>query len=179
MTEPRDLEPVTGAHGAEALSSVAVAEWLLFAAPDTSQALQDWRLTGTTVLPCGDSFSAVRIPAAVVQAAANRREPAAIAERLVDALLGGPVVVSTDGTSYFALTPSAGPVRQLPAGIEYLGQSALLMVPRPDLTDPRLHGHASYWAVPMLEPGNLCQLDAALQLAAVGRHRHLTKGTEQ
>ncbi|MFJ6085188.1 hypothetical protein ACIQI8_27645 [Streptomyces sp. NPDC092369] len=177
MTEPRNLEPAP--NGTQDVTQVAVAEWLLTAAADISQALQDWRYTGTTVLACGDTFSALRITASVVRAATNLREPRAIADQLANALLGGPVVVSRDGDSYYVLVPSRAAQRNLPAGVEYFGRCSLLVVPRPDITDPGRHGQASYWAVPMYDPGTLCQLDAALQLVTVGRHRHLTKGTEQ
>ncbi|MFC8679824.1 hypothetical protein ACFUEN_44990 [Streptomyces griseorubiginosus] len=157
----------------------AVAEWLLVASPDPRGALQDWINTGITVLACDAVLSAVRMPTALVQAAVGTDNPDEVAGYLAASLCGGPVIASTDGLTYYALVPPSTRKRRLPRDTECLDRSALLVAPRPDLTDPSDHGRASYWAVPMDGPGDLCQPDAVIQLATVGSYRRAQRGLTQ
>ncbi|MCI3277667.1 hypothetical protein [Streptomyces cylindrosporus] len=174
-----DSSEPTLAAGSQATRELAVAEWLLVAAHNADEAVTDWRNTGLAVLECGGVFAALRIPALLVVAAARTSHPGDVAEYLAGALHGGPVIVSANGDQYYALVPPSTAKRKLPHGIECLTRSSLLFVPRPDLTDPNQHAHTSYWAVPMDGPGALCQPDAVLQVATVGRFRHTQQGGDQ
>ncbi|GAB3010921.1 hypothetical protein GCM10023080_091920 [Streptomyces pseudoechinosporeus] len=57
---------------------LAVGHWLLSAAPDMRQARQEWARSGVALLRCGGIFTAVRIRAALVQAAADTDDPKVI-----------------------------------------------------------------------------------------------------
>ncbi|MBY8341798.1 hypothetical protein JYK17_17350 [Streptomyces sp. KC 17012] len=160
-------------------TDVAVAEWLLTAAHDLGEATEDWRKCGIAVLDCGLAFSVLTIPAPTIYAAAHTSEADGVARYLASALGGGPAFVSTDGDSYYVLVPPDVEQETLPPGVQCLGRSALLSVPRPDLTDPSQHAHASYWAVPMAGPGALCPTGAAIQVATAGRYRQTQQGEDQ
>lgn len=164
----------------QAERDLAVEQWLLAAAPDRPLARAEWDDAGATFLRCGGILAALGVPADLVHAALGTTERGAVAERLAAALHHGPVVVDERG-GYVALV-RPGSVRQmrlLSARVTYFGRGFRLEVPRPGLTDPALHGHRPYWAVPMDGPGDLCQADAVIQLATVGRYRQFKEGALQ
>lgn len=150
----------------------AVGEWLLAAASDLKEACTGWAGMGIAALVCGGIFTAVRVPASVVYAAAGTSGPSDVAAYLADALHGGPVIVGAQGRHYYAMVPPSAALRRLPPGTECLSRGTLFGVPRPDFTEPERHSRSSYWAVPMDGPGALCSPDALSQLVAHGRYRH-------
>ncbi|PJE96331.1 hypothetical protein CUT44_17510 [Streptomyces carminius] len=165
-------EPRTGAYGpAGAGAGEAAARWLLGAAPDRAAARAEWETHGVALLWCGEVFSAVRLPAALVYAATAAREPGAVDARLRDALCGGPVFAGAYWRRYYALV-RAGAEREWAwerdrTGAECLGEGTRLGVPHPDLTECR-PGRA-YWCVPPRCPGPLCPPAAVSRFVALGR----------
>ncbi|HWU08103.1 MAG TPA: hypothetical protein VN520_17250 [Streptomyces sp.] len=153
---------------------LAAAQWLLLSAFDTRQARHDWATYGVALLRCGVLFSAVRMPAAVVHAAAGTDDREELAAFLEDALNGGPIFYDGGGRQFYALTPRGTARRWGATGIERLGPSAFLGIPATDITepDPRC---TSYWCVPMRGSGFLCQPRAVARLAVTGR----TRGTKR
>lgn len=177
---PRGCRLCTAEHAYSAAErEEAVSEWLAAAAPKAAEAYADWTEAGVTVLPCGGTISAVRVPAAIVYAAVGTREPGRVSEYLAEALHGGPVIAGSDGTLYYVLVPPSAALRRRPPDTAFFGRTARLVVPRPDLTDSGQHGRSSYWAVPMGGPGNLCSPDAVWQLVTVGRYRKSAEGADQ
>ncbi|MCX5239848.1 hypothetical protein OG824_32065 [Streptomyces prunicolor] len=164
----------------QAERDLAVTHWLLAAARDRAQALAEWDKTGTTLLPCGGILAALGVPADLVHAAVGTTNTADIPGYLAAAFHGGPVIVDGRGGYYALVRPASGTqTRRLPARLTYFGRGLRLEVPQPGLTDPAQHGHAPYWAVPMDGPGDLCQVDAVIQLAIVGHYRQFKQGATQ
>lgn len=175
MTEENGYEP--GQIVTQAERDLAVTHWLLAAAPDRTHARDEWTNLGTTLLPCGGILAALGLPTDLVHAAVGTSNPTDIPEYLVAAFHGGPVIVDGNGGYYALVRPGFGRhPRALPPGVAYFGRGFRLEMPRPGLTDPARHGHRPYWAVPMDGPGDLCQADAVIQLAIVGRYRRLKEG---
>ncbi|MEU1265557.1 hypothetical protein ABZ473_26495 [Streptomyces cellulosae] len=160
---------VTGAERA-----LAVEQWLLCAAKDRDQARAEWEQDGGALLRCGGLFSAIRLPLALVAAAAGTDDRQHVAAYLADALHGGGVFVDEVFQQVYFLVPTAacqpgqtGWLRGMPdAGT--LHSEAFLGVPRPCTSDRR-----RYWLVEMGGPGDLCTPDAVKQLVAYARFRDL------
>ncbi|WP_424861294.1 hypothetical protein [Streptomyces sp. MMS24-I29] len=152
---------------------LAVAHWLLTAAPDMREARDQWVTKGIALLRCGAVFTAVRVQADIVQAAAGTEDPERIDAYLEEALLGGPVFIDTSSQRYYVLVPAS--TSRLPqwasavSGAECLGPGCFLGVPNPQRTGPDLS--RSYWCVPMDGPGALCSPDAVSQLVAYGSYQ--------
>lgn len=144
---------------------LAVEHWLLSAVRDREAARADWAETGVALIPCGTLFSAVRLPADLVHAAAGTAETGAVDGYLQ--ALQGPVFVNRHADLYYALTPASTARRWAGPGIEALGKGAFLGVPHPGLTRPE--PGRPYWPVPMDSPGELCPPDAVARLIAAGR----------
>ncbi|MFF8612671.1 hypothetical protein [Streptomyces sp. NPDC015350] len=152
---------------------LAATHWLLSAAPDMQEARAQWATEGITLLRCGAVFTAVRIRADIVQAAADAEDPERVDAYLKEVLRGGPVFIDTSSQRYYVLVPAsmsrlphwAGPV----PGAECLGPGCFLGVPNPQRTEPELSG--SYWCAPMDGPGALCSPNAVALLVAYGSHR--------
>lgn len=93
-------------------SELDVTEWLLQAADDPARARAEWQTMDVALLRCGVHFTAIRVPAAVVFAAARSEDRARADEYLAAALHGGPVFVDRQSGRYYCLVP-AGDMRHL------------------------------------------------------------------
>ena len=154
---------------------LAVTHWLLGATDDRDQARAQWREQGIALLACGSIFSAVRIPAGLVWAAARTEDL-----KKVDAFLrqwfdGGAVFIDLRSLQYYALVPASAEWRwkdrDFP-GVACLGRDNFLGVPAIQLTEPR---RRAYWCLPMDSAGDLCYPDEVARLILAGR----TAGSEE
>lgn len=151
-------------------------EWLLSAADDEAAARSNWLKHGEALLNCGEVFSAVRINAEVVWAAAGTADLQETDDFLFGALLNGPVFMDPNGHYYYALVSSGAAAQyewvprqqaaNLRADARLLGKGSCIVVPIPERTVP--DGSRSYWCVPVRER-SLCSPHAVLQLLARGR----------
>ncbi|WP_433547581.1 hypothetical protein ACQPZG_22770 [Streptomyces sp. CA-294286] len=146
-------------------SRTPVAEWLAGAHADPPTAHHDWQARNLTVLPLGVLFDTVRIPAEVLHAAILHVRPAGMS-RLLEQLLGGPVVQDADRW-FYPLVPVGRADRRQPGAARYLGRGAWLGVPQVD----RIAPPGAYWAVPVRAPGRLCDPARVDELVAVGTAR--------
>lgn len=148
---------------------LAVTHWLLGAADDRDEARAQWAEQGIALLACGSLFSAVRIPAGLVWAAAKTEELKEVDAFLGQWFDGGAVFMDLHSLQYYALVPaSAGwrwKDRDFP-GVACLGLDNFLGVPAIQLTEPE--GRA-YWCRPMDSAGDLCYLDEAEKLVLASR----------
>ncbi|MEV1042338.1 hypothetical protein AB0J01_37850 [Streptomyces sp. NPDC050204] len=151
---------------------LAVGHWLLSAAPDMHEARDQWAKTGIALLRCGGVFTAVRIQADIVQAAAGTEKPELIGAFLAEALQGGPVFIDMSSRRYYVLVPASTPAGRWVPGVERLGSGSFLGVPCPQRTEPEKS--RSYWCVPMDGPGALCSPDAVTLLVSYGSHQQST-----
>ncbi|MEU1075196.1 MULTISPECIES: hypothetical protein [unclassified Streptomyces] len=139
----------------------AVTEWLASAHPVPAQARREFDV-GIALVPTGVRFDAVRLPAAVVHAAAGSEDPDAVAAFLARALGDGAVIHDAYGVGvwYYALVPPGTHSHWQVPGAECLGPGTWLGVPRPDLTArPGPH-----WALPPGAVGTVCTVDAVTDL---------------
>ncbi|MGW7790592.1 hypothetical protein [Streptomyces tricolor] len=161
----------------------AVRSWLLLSAASASTSQTEWERDGIALLRCGALFSAVRMSAELVHAAAGSHEPGEVAGFLTAVLFGGPAFFDQHSARYYALVPASTAARKewrekrhSPAADGLgLGLGSYVGVPRPGLNGPH-DGHFSYWCVPMHGPGDLCDPEAVSQLVSHGRHRLTTQG---
>ena len=151
----------------------AVEHWLAAAAPDPREVRAEWDLRGVALLPTGVLFSAVRIHAATVHAAAGTTAPEEI-DRYLASALDGPVLGLADGASYVALLPVSSARKWDLPGTPCLGRGAFVGVPRPGSL--REHGERAFWAVPMESAGVLCDPAEVFQLALLGQSREADRG---
>lgn len=151
---------------------LAVEHWLMAAAEDRVKARSEWGESNVALLSCGTLFSAVRIPAALVEAAAKSSDRAAIDTYLASALLNGPVICDRYASWYYALTPASTAQRWDLSGIVCLGRKSSLGVPRPGITGAS--GERLYWSVPMDSAAALCSPYAVAQLVVHGRYEAVT-----
>ncbi|MFG2113666.1 hypothetical protein ACGFRB_13700 [Streptomyces sp. NPDC048718] len=155
----------------------AVAHWLLSAAPDQTTARAEWRDYGIAVLACGSVLSAVRVPGALVFAAAGTEDIAEADVFLSGWLDGGAVVMDISSRLYYFLVPASTRCwwepKEYPL-VECLGQGAYLGVPVVSHTTP--DGRA-YWAVGMDSPGDLCWPDEVASLLRRGQEAMNTRAT--
>ncbi|MFF4755530.1 DUF6415 family natural product biosynthesis protein [Streptomyces sp. NPDC002514] len=158
-------------HQLRAHSVDRAAEWLLSdAVCDAEEALLEWEQDGLTLLWCGARFSAVRVPLWVAEASAGTTDPAAVDLYLAAALLGAPVIRCQHGQwLYILCEPSTVKGWRVPS-TECLGDGHQLGVPRPDVVSSSGRA-ASYWAVPISEPGHLGNGTAVSQLVSDGHFR--------
>ncbi|MDX2817483.1 hypothetical protein PV410_33960 [Streptomyces sp. PA03-5A] len=145
----------------------AVGHWLQAAALNPQQAREEWAERGFTLLECGTLFSAVRIPADLVHAAAETSDPQAVSSYLTSVLGGGPVIVDPVSQRYYALVPASTALRWNVADTLCLGRASCLGVPSPERTEHR--PGRSRWAVPMDSPGDLCVPGEVANLVKCGR----------
>ncbi|MEU3507712.1 hypothetical protein ABZ733_07250 [Streptomyces longwoodensis] len=160
---------------------LAVEHWLLSTLPNRearAKARAQWAEHGLAMLPLGGLMSAVRIPAALVQALARTVQPPAMDAFLADALDGGPVVCSMHGGwRYYALVPGRMPrtwhdmaARWQGEDVDCLGRGAYLGVPPVDRTGYDRGTRASYWSVPMESLGALCDPLVVARFTASAMH---------
>lgn len=147
----------------------AVEAWLASAHPSPAAVCREWDSeAGLALVPLGRLFDAVRIPAAVVQRAFRSCHGAVMHVRLADHLRGGPVILDAERRRYYALVaPGTAAWWRAPAAA-CLGEGTYLGVPHPALTESDNPVLASYWAVPMTRPGQLCDAADVLALVMVG-----------
>ncbi|MFC9932446.1 hypothetical protein [Streptomyces sp. NPDC127190] len=120
------------------------------------------------LIPLGVRFDAVRLPDAIVHAAAGSEEPAVVRARLTDYLAGGPVVHDPRGRRYYALVPPGTTAGWVSPVVECLGTGTYLGVPPIDFTAFDGRTLSSYWAVPVAFVGALCRPADVLALVMVG-----------
>ncbi|MFD4644798.1 hypothetical protein [Streptomyces sp. NPDC058441] len=168
------VEPSTGVlvHSARD-RELASAHWLLSAALAIKEARREWAENGITVLRCGGLFTAIRISASIVHAAAGTEDPVAVSHYLAR-VLRGPVFADQASRRFYALVP-ASTQRLSPwhgttvPEAECLGANCFVGVPRPGRDDPR--EFRCHWVVPMDGPADLCSPHAVTQLLNYGRFR--------
>lgn len=162
-------EPVVHTQADRDLAS---AQWLLSAVPAVQErrARQEWASDGVALLRCGVLFSAVRIPARYLHAAAGADDASAVAAHVADVLHGGPVFCDSNAWWYYALTPPSAAARRwrIP-GVTCLGKDSYLGVPALGRKSRTRYSRV-HWVVPMGGPGILCEPQAVLILAAKGHY---------
>jgi hypothetical protein len=188
-TRQRALRPVEAGPGVlvhtTADRRLATEHWLLAAHPSPEQARKEWgQRGGVALLPLGTLFSAVRIPRELVLSAANVEESGdylvdvMVDHFLFEALHGAPVICDLHQARYYALVPASMPAKWHKAaadwralGVDCLGRGTLLGVPNVKAKKPDATKWASYWAVAMDSPGELCEPLAVARLIAAGQRR--------
>ncbi|WP_405612627.1 hypothetical protein [Streptomyces sp. NBC_00076] len=149
---------------------LGVTEWLLQAADDPARARAEWQAMDVALLRCGVSFSAIRVSADVVYAAACSEDRFQVDEYLATVLHGGPVFVDRRSGRYYFLVPSSACASWRVADTTCLVANSFLGVPHPAI-DSSWHLVRSSWCVPPERPAAVCQADAVAQLVNVGRFR--------
>lgn len=150
---------------------LAAGDWLLSATESRDRARMEWQEIGVTMLKTGSIFSAIRMSARLVHAAAGTRETDAVDSYLLRALVGGPVVHDPDRCRYYALVPASTARLWVPCrDTEPYGRGGYVGVPRPGLTAAQASGGCPYWSVPMESAAVLCVPAAVAALVEIGRH---------
>lgn len=160
---PPSLPDTTG-------DDLPIEQWLLTAARDAQQARWEWDEGGLTFLRCGPSFTAIRLPGDLIRAAAGSTDPAEIDPFLAEALRGAPVIGPHGLHSYYALVPPTAGLRWKHRDPECLAWGTWLAVPSVKRTAYQATD-GYYWAVPVREPGELCDVDAVDALTRRGQER--------
>ncbi len=177
--EPVPAGPGIRVHPA-ADRRLATAQWLLSTLPSSARARarDEWQELGVTLLRLGTLFSAVRLPATLVTAAAGGRpSPEELDAFLAEVLDDGPVVCDPRHQRYYALVPASIPRTWTAAvdewrsqDVDALGRDTYLGIPRPDRTrEPKMRD--PFWAVPMESAASLCSPLAVARLIAIGAHQ--------
>lgn len=140
------------------------AQWLAKAADEPDRAFREWDEHGVTLLRCGRSFAAIRLPHDLVHAALAPEEPTAEA---IAFHLGGPLL--HDGQHfYFALIQwHAGLVWDDQEDTPCLAVDTYLGVPRLDRRTPP----GSHWVVAPRYDGDLCRPETLRRFIASGRQK--------
>ncbi|MEU3896351.1 hypothetical protein [Streptomyces sp. NPDC045251] len=155
----------------------AVSNWLLAAADNCDRAQREWHDRGVALLRCGRAFTAIRVPASLITAAAGSEERARVSAYLSAALHRGPVFVDRTAGWYYCLVPSKSCASWREPETECLGDDHYLGAPRPgiDLQHSRAR---SCWVVPMDGPADLCSPDAISRLVDVARKKTAEAGAQ-
>ncbi|KUF19678.1 hypothetical protein [Streptomyces silvensis] len=127
-----------------------VADWLARAHPVPRQAEAEWADHGVALLPLGERFDAVRVPAPRIHAAVGSDQHDVVAA-VLGHWLNGPVVrdVRTGSGRYYVLVAPDSPWDMTE---DRLGKGVYLAVPRVG----RKVSPVTYWAVPPERLGQLC-----------------------
>lgn len=150
---------------------LAISHWFLAATESRDRSRMEWQEQGVTMLRTGGIFSAIRMTARLVHAAAATGETSAVDNYLHRALVSGPVIADLDRCRYYALVPSSAARRwSATRDAEPFGRDAYVGVPRPGLNTAPASGGSPYWAVPMESAGVLCVPAAVAALVEVGRY---------
>lgn len=149
-------------------SELDVTEWLLQAADDPTRARAEWQTMDVALLRCGVHFTAIRVPAAVVFAAARSEDRARADEYLGAALHGGPVFVDRQSGRYYCLVPVGTCATWRMPDTACLTVDSFLGVPHPSIDSSRYPAR-SFWCVPPYRPEVVCQADAVAQIVSLGR----------
>ncbi|MFE2033677.1 hypothetical protein ACFXBB_10480 [Streptomyces scopuliridis] len=145
----------------------AIAWWLTSFSPHSAVAHEAWQDGRPAMLRTGGPYDAVRMPLALVRAAAESSAPDVVAGVLAE-VLDGPVVCHP-GAWYYALVPAGTCETWRAAEAVVRGRGGWLGIPRPDRTEPT--PVTPYWAVPVVRVGQLCAPDAVAELLRGGRAR--------
>ncbi|WP_326811613.1 hypothetical protein [Streptomyces scopuliridis] len=145
----------------------AIARWLTSSSRAPAVAHEAWQGRRPAMLRTGKPYDAVRMPLALVHAAAGSSAPNVVAGVLAEAL-DGPVICHP-GVWYYALVPPGTCETWQAAEAVVRGPGAWLGVPGPDRTEPT--PVTPYWAVPVEQAGKLCTAEAVAELLRVGRAR--------
>ncbi|MBT2418372.1 hypothetical protein J7F01_41055 [Streptomyces sp. ISL-22] len=152
------------------LSWGTISEWLASGHALLKAARREWDgAARLAMIPLGRAFDAVRIPGAVVHAAAGSTDRSIVEARLAQYLNDGPVIHDPGFCRYYALVPPGTADAWRTSAAECLGEGTYLGVPRVDRIDPDERAPlASYWSVPIARPGILCNPDDVRQLVVLG-----------
>ena len=165
--------PDSRAQETGAATDQAVGDWFLAATESPDRSRMEWQDHGVTMLKTGIAFSAVRMSARLIRAAACTSEAAEVDDYLARALLGGPVICDPHRHWYYALVPAAdGRSWEATRDVEPLGVGSYVGVPRPGPAGARSGGRRPYWSVPMGSASNsaLCVPAAVAALVDLGLH---------
>lgn len=162
---PPDGETAHGSGGP------SVADWLLAATESRDRSRTEWQKQGFTMLKTGVVFSAIRMSARLIHAAACASDLEVVDRYLLRALVGGPVIHDPARCRYYALVPvrDGSPWLEATRDVEPRGPGSYVGVPRPGLNAPDGSG-APYWSVPMEAAGVLCAPSVVAALVEIGRH---------
>ncbi|WP_329140851.1 hypothetical protein [Streptomyces sp. NBC_00670] len=144
--------------------------WLSRSHPRPSEAAREMQCTGFALLAMGVRISAIRVPGALVHAAAQTEDHAEVAEYLLDHLDGA---VALDprhavGPLYYALIHGhAGLTWQHERLAACLGDGVYLGLPAPHRVEPP----GPHWIVPPRYDGDLCKPRAVAELVQLGHSR--------
>ncbi|MGW1870773.1 hypothetical protein ACWCPS_35200 [Streptomyces mauvecolor] len=144
----------------------AVAGWLADSLQKPGNARQEWSDTGIAVLALGRRFAAVRLAEELVYAVTASVDPDTVGPVLRD-VLRGPVIHDPRGQRFYALVPASPSAGNLGRYATYLGLGHYIGVPRVQDTEPS-EFLTSYWAVPMLRRGDLCDPIRLADMLAAG-----------
>ncbi|SOD86305.1 hypothetical protein [Streptomyces sp. Ag109_G2-15] len=147
----------------------AIATWLARAHPAPERARSEWAIQGVALLPLGDRFAAVRVPADVVHAAVASSDRDQVAAALGEKL-GGSIIYDSrvaGGTYYALIQGHAGLVWAYDDIATCLGHGTYLGVPRLDQQQPP----GTYWVIPPRYEGDLCAPRTIIPLIELGRSR--------
>jgi hypothetical protein len=122
------------------------------------------------MLPLGDLFDAVRIPARAMVAGVGTDKEEEINNFLAQTI-AGPVIVDP-GVWYYALVPAGTTERWISQYSSCLGRAHWLGVPR--ISQDCSPG--PYWAVPMERAGTLCKIKPVEELAALAGRQLYRQG---
>ncbi|MGW2865263.1 hypothetical protein [Streptomyces sp. NPDC001205] len=150
----------------DAARQAAVSAWLAGSLNRPHNACQEWQESHVAVLALGRRFSAVRLTEKLVYAVAAAEGTTAATATTVLRTLNGPVIHDPYGHRYYALVPSS-PGSDLGPYAKHLGLGHYVGVPRVGDCEPG-GSHASYWAVPMRAPGDLCDPARLVRLIETG-----------
>ncbi len=153
----------------------AISEWLVRSDPSPERARREWATQGVALLPLGERFAAVRMPASVVHTAVQSEDGDQVAVSLGESL-GGSIIYDrrVAGGTYYALVQGhAALVWPYGDVAVCLGRGTYLGVPRIDRQQPP----GTYWVVPPRYEGDLCAPRAITALVREGQAR-LARRTE-
>ena len=163
--------PDSRAPGTGSATDRAVGDWLLGATESRDRSRMEWQEHGVTVLKTGVVFSAIRMSARLVHAAAGTSDIDAVDSYLMRGLVGGPVIHDPDRCRYYALVPTDdGRLWEVTRDLEPLGRGAYVGVPRPGLTAAEARPGSPYWSVSVEAAGVLCVPSVVAALVEIGRH---------
>ncbi|MFI6053465.1 hypothetical protein ACIBCO_25690 [Streptomyces violascens] len=140
--------------------------WLAGSLNRPANAHQEWTDNGIAILALGRRLSAVRVAEDLVYAVTASTAPVTVA-RVLREVLHGPVIHDPRGQRFYALVPASPSSGSLGRYAAYLGLGHFVGVPRVENTTPSRF-LASYWAAPMLRPGDLCDPIRLASMLTVG-----------
>lgn len=174
-------EPVRTTSGAlvhpRTTRDMSASHWLLCSADDRQAARAAWDRKGVALLRCGGLFTAIRIPAPIVFAAAGSEGREDVSAYLTEALHGRPVFVDQTAAWFYCLVPASTCRGWKKPETECFGRDTYVGVPHPS-HDVRHPTARSYWSVPMAGPGDLCLPHTVAQLVDFGRLRAVETGSK-